>query len=87
VLLMATVPTILYYLSLFLMVELDARKFALREVIPATQMRLGELTRRYWYHFGSLVSIVVFMLMGYSPILSGTQNVGTSNESDPRCGW
>ena len=32
VLLMATVPTILYYLSLFLMVELDARKFGMRSV-------------------------------------------------------
>ena len=31
VLLMATVPTILYYLSLFLMVELDARKFGMRD--------------------------------------------------------
>ena len=58
VLLMATIPTILYYLSLFLMVELDARKFGMRNVVADTGMRLGELTRRYWYHFGSLVSIV-----------------------------
>jgi TRAP-type uncharacterized transport system fused permease subunit len=35
-----------------------------------TALGLGELTRRYWYHFGSLVSIVVFMVMGFSPILS-----------------
>ena len=70
VLLMATIPTILYYLSLFLMVELDARKFGMRNVVADTGMRLGELTRRYWYHFGSLVSIVVFMLLGFSPILS-----------------
>ena len=26
--------------------------------------QLGELTRRYWYHFVSLVSIVVFMVLG-----------------------
>jgi TRAP transporter 4TM/12TM fusion protein len=70
VLLMATIPTILYYLSLFLMVEIDARKFGMREVTPLVEMKLGDLTRRYWYHFGSLVSIVVFMAMGYSPILS-----------------
>ena len=25
---------------------------------------------RYWYHFGSLISIVVFMMLGFSPILS-----------------
>ena len=29
---MATIPTCLYYLSLFLMVELDARKFGVRDV-------------------------------------------------------
>src|SRR3989454_142280 len=31
---------------------------------------LWSLTRQYWFHFLSLVSIVVFMLMGYSPVLS-----------------
>jgi TRAP-type uncharacterized transport system fused permease subunit len=28
------------------------------------------LTKRYWFHFVSLISIVVFMMMGYSPVLS-----------------
>jgi TRAP transporter 4TM/12TM fusion protein len=70
VLLMATIPTILYYLSLFLMVEIDARKFGMRNVTAEVEFKLGELTRRYWYHFGSLISIVVFMVLGYSPILS-----------------
>jgi TRAP transporter 4TM/12TM fusion protein len=70
VLLMATIPTLLYYLCLFLMVEFDARKFGMREVTAETKATLGELTRRYWYHFASLVSIVVFMVMGFSPILS-----------------
>jgi TRAP-type uncharacterized transport system fused permease subunit len=31
---------------------------------------LWTLTRRFWFHFLSLVSIVAFMLMGYSPVLS-----------------
>ncbi|MFO1323860.1 MAG: TRAP transporter fused permease subunit [Burkholderiales bacterium] len=70
VLLMATVPTILYYLSLFLMVEIDARKFGMRDVEAEVEYKLGELTRRYWFHFGSLVSIVAFMVLGFSPILS-----------------
>ena len=70
VLLMATIPTILYYLSLFLMVEIDARKLGFRNVTADVAYKLGELTRRYWYHFGSLVSIVVFMVLGFSPILA-----------------
>ena len=70
VLLMATVPTILYYLSLFLMVELDTRKFGMAAVAAPVELQLGALTRRYWYHFISLVSIVVFMVWGFSPTLS-----------------
>jgi len=70
VILMATIPTILYYLSLLLMVELDARKFGMRDIKAEVEMSLGELTRRYGFHFGSLVSIVVFMMLGFSPILS-----------------
>jgi TRAP transporter 4TM/12TM fusion protein len=70
VLLMATVPTILYYLSLLLMVEIDARKFGMPEIAAKSEFGLAELTRKYWYHFLSLISIVVFMVLGYSPILS-----------------
>ena len=33
-------------------------------------MSLWQLTRRYGFHFISLISIVVFMLWGYSPTLS-----------------
>jgi TRAP transporter 4TM/12TM fusion protein len=70
VLLMATVPTILYYLSLFLMVELDARKFGMPAVAIAVEHSLSELTGKYWYHFVSLVAIVAFMVFGFSPVLS-----------------
>jgi len=70
VLLMAVVPTVLYYLALFLMVELDARKLGMREVDFGKLESVWALSRRYWFHFLSLVSIVVFMLLGYSPVLS-----------------
>jgi TRAP transporter 4TM/12TM fusion protein len=70
VLLMAVVPTFLYYLSLFLMVELDTRKFAMPAVAVAVEHKLWPLTKRYWYHFVSLVSIVVFMVLGFSPVVS-----------------
>jgi TRAP transporter 4TM/12TM fusion protein len=70
VLLMATVPTILYYLSLFLMVELDTRKFGMHAVAVAAEQQLGLLTKRYWYHFVSLIAIVAFMIWGFSPVLS-----------------
>jgi TRAP transporter 4TM/12TM fusion protein len=70
VILMATIPTLLYYFSIFLMVELDARRFGMKDVVLERAMGIGELTRRYGFHFASLVAIVVFMLLGYSPVLS-----------------
>jgi TRAP transporter 4TM/12TM fusion protein len=70
VILMATIPTVLFYLAIFIMVEIDARKFAMRAVALEKHQRPLELARRYWFHFVSLVAIVVFMLLGYSPVLS-----------------
>jgi len=70
VILMATIPTILFYLAIFIMVEIDARKFNMKTVPLARHQRAADLAKRYWYHFVSLISIVVFMLWGYSPVMS-----------------
>jgi TRAP transporter 4TM/12TM fusion protein len=70
VLLMATIPTILFYLALFLMVEIDARKYGIGNTVFEKVDSVWNLTKRYWFHFVSLISIVVFMMMGYSPVLA-----------------
>ena len=70
VILMATVPTLLYYLGIFVMVEIDARKYGMHDAAPAMREPLGRLTRQFGFHFLSLVAIIVFLLLGYSPILS-----------------
>jgi TRAP transporter 4TM/12TM fusion protein len=68
VILMATIPTLLYYLSLFVMVEIDSRKLGIQSVVIPDSGGLLTLTRRYGFHFASLVAIVVFMLVGYTAI-------------------
>jgi TRAP transporter 4TM/12TM fusion protein len=70
VILMATIPTCLYYFSLLIMVELDAKKFGAHDVEFKQEMTLGQMTRRYGFHFVSLLAVVFFMLIGYSPMLS-----------------
>jgi TRAP transporter 4TM/12TM fusion protein len=67
---MATIPTLLYYMALLFMVELDAQRFHAQAVSFVPEMSLAQLTRRYGFHFMSLISIIVFMLFGYSPTLS-----------------
>ena len=70
VLLMACIPTLLFYLALFLMVEIDARKYGMGDTAFDQVDTVWNLTRKYWFHFLSLVSIVFFMMWGYSPVLS-----------------
>jgi TRAP transporter 4TM/12TM fusion protein len=76
VLKMAAIPTVLYYASLLFMVELDQRRIAARggaaaAAAEAVQVeRAGALARQYGFHFSSLIAIIVFMALGYSPTLS-----------------
>jgi TRAP transporter 4TM/12TM fusion protein len=67
---MAMIPTCLYYLSLLFMVELDAKKYGARGEAVMPELSLWQLLRRFGFHFVSLISIIAFMLVGYSPTLS-----------------
>jgi TRAP transporter 4TM/12TM fusion protein len=70
VILMACIPTLLYYFAIAIMVELDAAKHGGSSEMMVEKGAVWLLTRTYWFHFGSLVSIIAFMLLGYSPVLS-----------------
>jgi len=70
VMLMAAIPTLLFYFGLFLMVEIDVRKFGMHATTFARVESAWQLTRKYWFHFLALVSIIGFMMMGYSPVMS-----------------
>ena len=67
---MATIPTLLYYLALLFMVELDALRFGAHNVVFTQELTLWEMTKRYGFHFISLIAVVVFMIIGFSPMLS-----------------
>jgi TRAP transporter 4TM/12TM fusion protein len=69
VIVMAAIPAFLYYLSIFLMVEGDSRRLALRPA-NADLPTLGALTRSGWHYFASLAAIVVLMVLGFTPYLS-----------------
>lgn len=69
VLAFATIPTILYYLSCLLMMEADARRQGTKRVETET-LSLKKLTKRYGYHFSSLLVIVVLMSWEYTAFLA-----------------
>lgn len=65
----AIVPTLLYYLGIFLAVEIDARRFGAKKV----DIRVGSplrLLARSGYHFLSLGVIILFLAMGVPPFRS-----------------
>jgi len=65
---MATIPTVLYYLGLFLMVELDSRKLGIRKVELRRRPNAWRMVKERGFHFTSLVAVVVFMVIGFSAI-------------------
>lgn len=64
---MAIIPTVLYYLAIFFMIELDARRLNLRRVEIATENPI-RLVLRYGYFLSSLVVIPLFMIWGFTAI-------------------
>lgn len=66
---MAIVPTLLFYYSIVLMTELEARRFALQQVEIDAESPL-QLVARYWYLLSSLVVIVIFLLMGFTAMMA-----------------
>ncbi|RBP62905.1 TRAP transporter 4TM/12TM fusion protein [Brevibacterium sanguinis] len=66
VLLWAVVPTLLYYLGIFLAIEIDSRKIEV-DYQPPAGLRSWPILKNGFYHFISLGIIVVFLAMGMAP--------------------
>lgn len=66
VIVMAIVPAVLYYLSIMLMIEADARRLGTKAVdvdLPS----VWNLTKQSGYQFLPMVAIVVFLVSGMTP--------------------
>jgi TRAP transporter 4TM/12TM fusion protein len=69
VLIMAAIPTLLYYLSCWLMVEADARRLGVAAV-RTSEASVWALTRAHGYHFLSLGAIAVLLATGMSAFMA-----------------
>jgi TRAP transporter 4TM/12TM fusion protein len=69
VVMMAVIPACLYYLSLFLMVEFDGRRFKAPSIGEASE-KLATLLQRGAHYFLPLLAIVAMLLLGFSPVLA-----------------
>src|SRR5690606_9533360 len=59
----ALVPALLYYVSVFLMIEADSQRLPLQSV-DVSVAPLRTIMRRGWHHFVSLAAIVILMMRG-----------------------
>ena len=66
VIVMAAIPALLYFFSIFLMIEADTRRAGARPV-PINTPPLWQLTKRYGYHFLAVVGIPIMLILGTSP--------------------
>jgi TRAP transporter 4TM/12TM fusion protein len=87
VLVMVTLPTLLYYLAVLLMAEAEARRLRLRApAAPAASV--GALTRRGGLHFLSLLAVAALMAAGLTPfravLLASLLAIATSFCGDAR---
>ncbi|MBC8050827.1 MAG: TRAP transporter fused permease subunit [Chitinophagales bacterium] len=69
ILIYATIPTILYYLSCWLMTEGDARRLGVKAV-KMSDASLWRLTWTEGYHFLSLGAIAVLLVMGFTSFMA-----------------
>ena len=67
VVIMAMMPTILFYLGILLMIEIDARRLGAKD-IRLDAPGFWSLTLRYWYQYTSLFAIIVFLVIGFSTV-------------------
>jgi len=66
VIVMAAIPALLYFFSIFLMIEADTRRAGARPVAIDTPP-LWQLTKRHGYHFLAVVGIPIMLILGTSP--------------------
>ncbi|MDP9264999.1 MAG: TRAP transporter fused permease subunit [Chloroflexota bacterium] len=67
VVVMAMMPTILYYLGILLTIEIGARRLGAQD-IALDAPGFWALTARYWYQYTSLFAIIVFLVLGFSTV-------------------
>jgi TRAP transporter 4TM/12TM fusion protein len=69
VLVYAAIPTLLYYLSCWLMTEADARRLGVKAV-RTSEASLLQLTLSQGYHFLSLAAIAVCLVWGFTSFMA-----------------
>ncbi|KAB2682781.1 TRAP transporter permease [Brucella tritici] len=68
----AIVPAILYFITVFVMVDLEARRLKMRGLNKSEMPSALEAIRKRWFLVLPLVALVWLLFSGYTPLFAGT---------------
>jgi len=71
----AALPILLYYITLYVFVHIEARKQQIKIINSEKIERWTELLKRGWYYFFSLFFIIIVMVIGFSPNLAALSGI------------
>ena len=71
----AALPIILYYITLYVFVHIEAKKQKVGIVNSENIEKWSDLLKRGWYYFFSLGFIIVVMVRGFSPNLAALSGI------------
>ncbi|OGQ79685.1 MAG: hypothetical protein A3F90_18685 [Deltaproteobacteria bacterium RIFCSPLOWO2_12_FULL_60_19] len=72
----ATIPGILFFLSVGVMIYFESRKLGLRSLPAAELPRFREVWSRGWYLFLPIAALIAAMISGYSPQVAVIYGIG-----------
>lgn len=70
VIIAAIIPTILYFATIYFMVDIEADKEGIKRIDRNALPRVGEVLAKGWHQLLTLVVLVTLMAIGYSPMMS-----------------
>lgn len=77
IVIVATIPIILYYISVMSFIHFEAKKYNIGVMHDATIRPTREVLREGWHYFVAILVILVIMAFGYSPGFSAMGGIAT----------
>jgi TRAP transporter 4TM/12TM fusion protein len=71
----ATIPALLYFITIYFMVHLEADKRGIETLPRESLPRFGAVMKRGWHLLLSLVVLVAFLVYGFTPMLAAFWSV------------
>jgi TRAP transporter 4TM/12TM fusion protein len=71
IMLMAVFPAVIYFLSVFVMIHYEAKRYGLKGIREENAPTAWQILKQQWFMSVPLVIIVVLMLLGFSPGYAG----------------